>query len=116
MCLKFRDFYARYCIIIRRTVVMGFAIVLLVIAISSGLLRQCDSPWEDTTYIICDVVNTSWELGITGTEYSTLSVVMPNGEIHDYKISDPPEGKINEICFKATNQDDYATYKVVAVR
>ena len=40
---------------------------------------------------------------------------MPNGELHKYGIIDAPEGKIDTVCFKTENQDDYSVYEVVAV-
>lgn len=66
---------------------------------------------KDYTYPICSVVETY------NTENETILVCeMPNGELHEYKIEDAPEGKIELVCFKTTNQDNYTSYEVVSVR
>lgn len=65
----------------------------------------------ETVYPICDVVD-NYE-----TETGTVLVCeMPNGELHEYKIEDAPEGKVELVCFRTDNQDDYTAYEVVAVR
>ena len=79
--------------------------------------RTVDIPTETPTetteqkyvYIICDVKS---------NDFGTLTVEMPNGELHNYVIIDPPEGKIELVTFRVEteNQSDYSEYEVVAVR
>lgn len=66
---------------------------------------------SDPVYVICDVIGQSE----TDT-YTTIFVEMPDGSEHVYAIDDAPEGKIMEVTFCTTNQDDYTSYEVVAVR
>ena len=61
-------------------------------------------------YVICDVVDNY------DTDVTNLVCKMPNGKHHIYEIEDAPEGKIELVCFRTTNQDDYTLYEVVAVR
>ena len=64
----------------------------------------------DYVYVICDV------LANYDTNVTNLVCKMPNGEHHIYEIEDAPEGKIELVCFRTENQDDYTVYEVVAVR
>ena len=63
-------------------------------------------------YVICDVDET--EIG--ANDETILAVIMQDGSIQNYEITDAPEGYISEVCFKTMDLDDYTTYEVVAVR
>ena len=66
-------------------------------------------------YVICDVVGSYGEC--PEDIYATnLLCEMPDGTLHVYQIEDAPEGKVELVCFKTDNQDDYTTYEIVAVR
>ena len=67
------------------------------------------------TYVICDVVDSYGDC--PEDIYATnLVCKMPDGTLHKYIIEDAPEGKVELVCFRTTNQDNYEAYEVVAVR
>ena len=65
---------------------------------------------KETEYVYpdCNVIEQYDKAG-----YTYLICEMPNGELHDYMIEDAPEGKIDIVCFRTNNQEDYNSYKVV---
>ena len=65
-------------------------------------------PDENYIYIIC---------GVESNDNGNLVVHMPNGELHTFKISDPPLGEIETVTLRATreNEENYNMYTVVAV-
>ena len=67
---------------------------------------------RETTYIICDVDETE----VLEDGETSLAVIMQDGSIHDYTVTDAPEGYISEVCFKANDIDDFTSYEVVALR
>lgn len=104
---------------IKTVVEIVTVLAIVVMTIKSGYLREVTAEeyiWDSNTYLICDVVDSEWEIGRAGTETEILSVAMPNGEIHTFRVSDAPEGVITEVALKTSNQDDYSSYEVVAVR
>jgi hypothetical protein len=66
---------------------------------------------ENDFYVICNVDET--EINPYGE--TVLAVVMQDGNLHYYKVTDAPES-IYEVCFKTNDLDDYTTYEVVALR
>lgn len=66
-------------------------------------------------HVICDVI---FSYGDTVDDIYATNLVckMPDGTLHVYQIEDAPEGKVELVCFRTTNQDDYSVYEVVAVR
>lgn len=80
---------------------------------NGDMYSLCAPKVKEKTYVypICNVLETYH------TETGTILVcVMPNGELHAYEIEDAPEGKVELVCFKTDNQDDYTCYEVVGVR
>lgn len=69
---------------------------------------------KNPVYVICDVTE-NYDTEVDGQTLTVLVCEMPNGELHKYGIEDAPEGKIDTVCFKTENQDDYSVYEVVAV-
>jgi hypothetical protein len=62
-------------------------------------------------YVICDVDET--EIG--ANDETILAVIMQDGSIQNYEITDAPE-YISEVCFKTDNLDNFTSYEVVALR
>ena len=73
--------------------------LLLLASVTLALIPQ-------PTYVICDVA---------AVHGNAIEAVMPNGEIDCYEVTDAPE-ECDTVCFKTRNQDNYTTYKVVALR
>ena len=63
-------------------------------------------------YVICDVDET--EIGTNGE--TILAVIMQDGSIQNYEITDAPEGRCEIVVFKTNNLEDYTSYEVVALR
>ena len=63
---------------------------------------------EREVVMIYDVLSFDMEAG-------RITVQMPNGEFHDYYADDIPD-EISEVAFATNNQDDYTTYRIVAIR
>lgn len=40
---------------------------------------------------------------------------MPDHSLQIYAVEDAPEDEMTHVCFEYTEQDDYTTYKVVAL-
>jgi hypothetical protein len=76
--------------------------------------ETAEEPKTDPVYVICDVTE-NYDTEVAGQALTVLVCEMPNGELHQYGIIDAPEGKIDTVCFKTENQDDYSVYEVVAV-
>lgn len=66
-------------------------------------------PIEREIVMIYDVLSFDMEAG-------RITVQMPNGEFHDYYADDLPEDGISEVALATNNQDDYTTYRIVAIR
>lgn len=75
---------------------------------------ETENKTDNYVYIICDVVDNYDEPN--GIYATNLVCKMPNGKLHKYTIEDAPEGKVELVCFRTDNQDDYEAYEVVAVR
>ena len=83
---------------------------------SEGYYLEVPNKTETNyVYVICDVVASYGEC--PEDIYATnLLCEMPDGTLHVYQIEDAPEGKVELVCFQTSNQDNYETYEVVAVR
>ena len=95
--------------------VIGLIIVMTVTLTACSTAKYIANTTEtyEYEYVICDVKGTIID---TSSDITRIQCEMPNGELHEYKIEDAPEGEIELVCFRTINQDDYTSYEVVSVR
>jgi len=79
-------------------------------------IEKALAEYEETTYIIVDVVNYVYNGDFNGNTY--LYCQMPDGSLQVYSITDAPEPnpKCTIACLATEDIEDYAVYRVVAVR
>lgn len=95
---------------------VGLLILVTTMFTACNTAKYIESTTENYTYPICDVVNNYEETDENGDRVTVLVCKMPNGELHEYTVTDAPEGKIEVVCFRTENQDDYNDYEVVGIR
>ena len=107
---KFRTFCG-YCIV--AIILIGSTLGVAYASDISRGVNPCTGELTEPVYLICDVVES-----YNADEYTTLVVELPNGELHEYSVTDAPEGQINEVCLYCPNGNDAppSEYEVVALR
>ena len=109
---KFREFLG--CTLIALISVIGTVGVAYGRDILNGInIRTGELITAEPVYLICDVIE-----NYNADEYTTLVVELPNGELHEYSVTDAPEGQIDEVCLYCPNGNDAppSEYEVVALR
>ena len=99
----------------RITVLLSMIMILFMKTPINGNINEqkpCIVETTETVYVICDVD----EVEVGANNETIMAVIMQDGSIHDYTVTDAPEGYISEVCFKANDIDDFTSYEVVALR
>lgn len=107
----------------KKEIFLATAFVILIVLLSIYLTSKIEIPIKteaelqstenenNSVYIICDVIET-----YTDNNGTHVVCEMPDKDLLDCIVIDAPLGEIELVCFITDNQDDYTSYKIVALR
>lgn len=87
--------------------IIGFSVVKATETVEA---KANEVTEDDYVYIICDVAGFSYD-----DKGTAIDCILPNGEIHTYYAVDTPL-EMELVCLRTDDQDDYTSYKIVAIR